>query len=227
MNILKKHIRWLLPVVLFILITPFTPKLDLEISRFFYDQQDGEKGSFVSNELTYGIFHYGVLPAWILVGLASLVLILSYVSAPFKKWRDSSLLLVLTLAIGSGMITNALLKDNWGRPRPRQIIEFGGTQEFRPYYSPNFFDQPEPSKSFPSGHASMGFYFFALALAGKRLNKPVIFYIGISLAIIFGIALSLTRVAQGGHFFSDVMTSALIMWLTALTFNWLLAKEKF
>jgi len=101
------------------------------------------------------------------------------------------------------------------RPRPKQVIEFGGIQEFRPFYQPNFFHQPEPSKSFTCGHCTMGFYFFALALVVRRLNYRKTFWITLMFAFALGIALSLARIGQGGHFFSDTLISALIMWLTA------------
>ena len=72
------------------------------------------------------------------------------------------------MVVGAGFIVHTALKDHWGRPRPKQIIAFGGEQTFRPFYSPNFFHQPEPSKSFPCGHCTMGFYFFAVAFALRR-----------------------------------------------------------
>ena len=65
----------------------------------------------------------------------------------------------------------------------------------------------------------MGFYFFTVALIGMRLQKKRVFYLGLVLTIFLGAALSLIRMAQGGHFFSDVLMSALIMWLTALAFD--------
>lgn len=142
-------------------------------------------------------------------------LLLSFTFDRFRSWRKPSLLLVFTLSIGAGIIVHAILKDHWGRPRPRQAIEFNGQQEFRPFWKPNFFSQPEPSKSFPCGHCTMGFAFFAFYFLGKRLNKPWVSIIGLSLAFFLGTTLGAVRILQGGHFFSDVLISALILWFTA------------
>ena len=129
--------------------------------------------------------------------------------------RTHALALVLTIILGAGFITHTLLKDHWGRPRPKQVTEFGGSQPFRPFYSPNFFHQPHPSKSFPCGHCTMGFYFFALALVLKRLGYRKGYYFTFAFALVFGITLGISRMAQGGHFLSDVLAAGLIMWITA------------
>jgi membrane-associated PAP2 superfamily phosphatase len=221
------YIHWWLPVALMLLITPFTPTIDLALTRYFYEPSiDGVPGHFSTNNFFNFMFVYGIIPADITAGLAIIALILSYFSTYWKQWRSAALVLILTLAVGAGFITHAVLKDHWGRPRPKQVEEFGGAQAFRPYYQPNFYHQPEPSKSFPCGHCSMGFYFFALALVGKRKRSRVLYVTGLILAWTLGIALSVTRIAQGGHFFSDVLVTALIMWLTALTFDWLIFSDE-
>ena len=210
----KYTLSWLLPIIFMILIAPFTPWLDLSITRYFYQPENSALERF--------IFNYGIMPAWIVFILSTIFLCLSYIMKRFTSWRAPCLVLVLTFIMGAGFFTHLLLKDHWGRPRPRQVTEFGGTQNFRPFYSPNFFDQPEPSKSFPCGHCSMGFYFFALALVGYRLNKKWLMYLGLWTALALGILLGVFRIMQGGHFFSDVVFSALLMWLTALSMDFLI-----
>lgn len=202
---------WLWPLLAMAIITPFTPFLDLDITRHFYSSDK----KFSTNGFYSFLYNYGVIPGQLLFIASALVFLASYIFTQWKKFRGPALTLILTLAIGSGLITHALLKDHWGRPRPKQVIEFGGTQPFRPYYMPNLFHQPEPSKSFSCGHCTMGFYFFALAFIGRRLETQTLFWIGIILGLFLGGLLSLTRIAQGGHFFSDILISALVMWLTA------------
>lgn len=206
-----KYLSWWLPILILILITPLVSAWDLAIARHYYHD-----GHFVSNNFITFMYSYGFWPGDILTAIALLVLLLSYFTHHLEKWRKPALLLVLTMGIGAGIITHAVLKDHWGRPRPKQVEEFGGSQLFRTYYQPNFFHQPEPSKSFPCGHCTAGFFFFALALIGKRLRSPSLYWGGIVLALLLGIALSWTRIAQGGHFLSDTLFSALIMWFTAL-----------
>lgn len=210
------HLFWIIPLLLWAILTPFTPSLDLTVSKsFFYNQNSFENTPFLDL-----VYRFALFPAWFAVIGSLGVLLGSLFFASLKKWQAGALVMVLSLAIGSGFITHLILKDHWGRPRPKQIIEFGGQQHFRPYYSPNFFHQSEPSKSFPCGHCTMGFYFFALATVGKMYRSKSLYYAGTLLAWTLGITLSYARIAQGGHFLSDVVVSALIMWLTPLTLSY-------
>lgn len=208
---IRNHAAWLLPLLAMLLITPFTPALDLQLSHYFYDPAH----AFPQSTFTSFMFVYGLLPAQLTFIIAAIILFLASFFKKWKKWQKPALVLVLTLAIGSGLIVHVLLKDEWGRPRPRQVIEFGGSQPFRPYYSPNFFHQPEPSKSFPCGHCTMGFFFFAAALVAKRTGHRTLFWLSLILALGLGLTLSYARITQGGHFLSDTLVGALIMWLTA------------
>lgn len=208
-----------LPLLLWAIYTPFSAPLDLFVSRLFY-----QEGQFSANPIWVWIYQYGIWPGWITVGLACGGFILSFATR-YSAWRIPSLYLILTLAIGSGLILHAGFKDHWGRPRPRQVEEFGGTQPFRPYYKPNFFEQPEPSKSFGCGHCSMGYFFFAVALLGTLYRKKTLYWMGMGLAWGLGAALGLARIAQGGHFLSDVLAACLMMWLTAWGLAYFLFKS--
>lgn len=219
-NVCKQHSWWLLPLLVLAVITPFTPMLDLGVARYFYAH-----GRFASTPFEDFIFNYAVYPAFAVGFLALGFWILAFFVPALKKWRSSCALLVLTLALGAGFIVHVVLKDHWGRPRPRQVIEFGGRQEFRPYYLPRFFHQPEPAKSFPCGHCTMGFYFFAVGLVCGRLGWRKAASWSYCLALFLGILLGATRMAQGGHFLSDVLVSALIMWLSANFLDRLLCSD--
>jgi lipid A 4'-phosphatase len=213
----SKSWPWILPIFITAILTPFTPYLDLHIAQYFYNWGKLNNTHFVSHPLFDFFYSYAILPGQITVVLSLIALFCSYVIPFCSSWKKPSLVLLLTLVIGAGFICHFILKDHWGRPRPKQVIEFGGNQSFRPYYKPNFFKQSEPSKSFPSGHCTMGFYFFAVAILAARQGWRLLFYLGLILAIVLGTALGITRIAQGGHFFSDVIFSAVLMWLTALS----------
>ena len=223
-DLLLKYRLWTLPLLAMALITPFTPWFDQHTAQYFYDHGSGHE-QFVSHPLFDFLYVWALVPGQLMAALALFVFCLSYLFKKIKPWRPHSLYLILTLAVGSGLISHALLKDHWGRPRPRQVIQYGGQQEYRPIWKPNFTQQPEPSKSFPCGHCTMGFYFFCLYFIGKRLNKQWLKRVGLALAISIGISLGITRMAQGGHFFSDICMSALIMWLTAYAFDRLIYEE--
>jgi lipid A 4'-phosphatase len=202
--------KWLIPLILF---TPFSAKIDLALTRYFFTE-----GHFSQNPFFTFIYDYGERPAQV----AALFGLLAYL---FRAKKEG-LYLFLTLVIGAFLINEAALKNHWGRPRPRQVIEFGGKQPFRPYYSPNLFAQPEPSKSFPCGHCTAGFYFFTLAFLGKRRRS--LYLAGMALSLIFGSLLGLTRIAQGGHFFSDVVFGMLVMYWTAkLLDHWMLRERTY
>ena len=210
-----------IPLLLCLVITPWSGWLDLEISNYFYQEKEG---GFIPHAFWNWIYLYGTWPAWLMAGAALAGLFLS-IFKPYRSWCKPCLYLVLTLAIGSGLIIHAVLKDHWGRPRPRQVTEFGGQQPFQPYYQPNFGRRSVTSKSFACGHCSMGFYFFALALIGRFYQSSVLYWLGMALAWGLGGLLSLARIAQGGHFFSDTLASALIMWLTAWILAYLLLRN--
>src|SRR5215467_8396595 len=48
----------------------------------------------------------------------------------------AALMMVLTLALGPGLLANVMLKDHWGRPRPIDVTEFGGSFKFVPWWDP-------------------------------------------------------------------------------------------
>lgn len=208
----RNHWTWIIHLVCTLVLIVIGSWIDLRIERSFFESNGGK---FHSDAFLEFVYDYGPLPAEIIAIGAVFGLF-------FKKWRKPALLLVLTMIIGAGALVHATFKDHWGRPRPRQVIEFGGKQEFRPFYSPNFFNQPENSKSFPCGHCSMGFYFFAFAALGIRYRKRGMFWLGLLTALILGGLLGWIRMAQGGHFFTDIFFSGLIMWMTVLVLDWLI-----
>ncbi len=217
MTNIQKYFFWGIPIIFIVLLAPLSGQIDLAIERYFYVD-----GHFQSNQYLRFLQSFGIVPGWI-VAIGSLVIfILSYIHPFWKPWRPFVLLPLLTVILGAGLIVDKSLKEHWGRPRPRQIEEFGGSQQFRPFYSPNFFHQPEPSKSFPSGHCSMGFLLFSVAFAGWRLGKRWLLLTGMIATVLLGSLLGYTRMALGGHFFSDVIFSAAIMWWTALFSDWLI-----
>ncbi|OYW24720.1 MAG: hypothetical protein B7Z55_01380, partial [Planctomycetales bacterium 12-60-4] len=79
------------------------------------------------------------------------------------------------------------------------------------------------NSSFPSGHAAVAFYLMAPAFIvhGRRprLAKGLLLF-----GLLFGACMSATRVVQGGHFASDVIWSAGIVYFTCVGFAQLLLR---
>lgn len=214
-NITKTRLFLTLFILLIVLVAPFTPEWDLAVSSFFYYSTDK---AFYTNSFIRFIYDFGAWPA-LFVGIGSAFLyLLSFPVRRLKQFRAYFLYLALVLAVGAGFIAHTVFKDNWGRPRPRQIAEFGGTMEFRPFYKPNF-AATEPAKSFPCGHCTAGFYFFAFIFLGRRIENDLLVYLGAVLTLFLSIALSYARLAEGGHFLTDVFFSAAVMFLTAYLFD--------
>lgn len=200
-----------IPIILWILFIPFSAKSDLAVSHLFY----GETG-FSHHFFWKWIYVYAQWPAWI-VAIGALCFILTSYLNPLDngKWKKPALFLVLSFALGSGLFINVLLKEYWGRPRPRQVTEFGGHHPFLAWHEPNILHQTGSVKSFPSGHASTGYYFFSLAMLGLVFRSRTLYWTGLTAAVVLGLLLSAARIAEGGHFLSDTIASAIIMWLTA------------
>ncbi|MCP5470016.1 MAG: phosphatase PAP2 family protein [Chlamydiales bacterium] len=209
---LKKQWKWICPFAFLAVLAPFTPWLDLKAASLFYDGAKFYNSSFFKFMYTYGE-RFGFLLAFTALG----VFFISYISEKWRKWRPAASALLLTVILGAGVITNILFKGFWGRPRPKQIVEFGGDQQYRPFWSPNFGGvEGDHHKSFPSGHSAIGFYYLSLILVGRRYKNRAITYTGVGLTSFWGSGLMVTRVVQGGHFFSDVVVSPVIMWTVAL-----------
>ena len=191
-------------------------RLDLIIQSMFYHPQSGW---FLKDYPIFKfVYHYGNIPA-LLLSITGLVFIwLSFQAMKWVKWRKVGFFLFLTMLLGPGLIINVVLKDNWGRPRPRNTIEFGGKYAYEEVLS---IDRSSPGNSFPCGHASMGFFLF---IPWFVLRKKHASLAGISLAlgISYGLLIGLARVAQGGHYASDVFIAGILTYLTGTGLFYLL-----
>lgn len=212
-------LRWLLPLLILGVIAPFTPWIDLSLSGWLY-------AAFPWNPPFFDfLYKYGMYPANITAGIAFFLFLLSFAYSGLVPARRLCLYLSLVLALGSGAIVHGVFKDHWGRPRPRQIEEFGGTLNYRPFWKPDFF-QKEPTQSFVSGHASTGFYFFAPAVAFWRYRRRKWSFFWFMFACVWGSLLGVARIAQGGHFFSDILGAAIVMWYVSIGLDLLLLKGR-
>jgi lipid A 4'-phosphatase len=113
---------------------------------------------------------------------------------------------LLVLLLGPGLAVNTVLKDHWGRARPSQVVEFGGSRDFTPAPLPAA--ACDKNCSFVSGHAAVGFGLIAFGfLAADRRRRRAIG----GGAVAAGVLIGLARMAQGAHFLSDVVFAGLIV----------------
>jgi membrane-associated PAP2 superfamily phosphatase len=165
------------------------------------------------------IYLYGVLGGVLLAAAALILYTLSHwFPARLLAWRRPALFLVLVAALGPGLLVNVIFKDHYGRPRPREVVELGGTERFLPVWVKG--SDPQ-AKSFPCGHCSMGFYLGVPWLVLKR-RRPRLALAFLVTGLGWGLALGAARMMAGGHFLSDVLWSWGMVWLTALAlYQWL------
>lgn len=177
------------------------PQLDMTVSGFFYDGQ----GFLWREGPVANFFHDLVHP----VSLGLTVLFVLGLGYSFYKKLPVRipLFLLFSLIIGPGLITNTLLKDNWGRARPMQIVEFGGTQHFTPPLL--MADQCDHNCSFVGGDAAFGYWFSAFGYVVPRRRRTV-FWSGMSI----GLGYSLLRIGMGAHFLSDVFFAGIVILLS-------------
>ena len=128
--------------------------------------------------------------------------------------------LLLALALGPGLTVNTIFKDHWGRARPTQITQFGGTQKFTPAFVPS--DQCRRNCSFPAGDPALGFYLVSAAFLAGGASARRNAIIG---AVAVGAGLGVVRLAQGGHFLSDIIASGFIVAAIAWGLDWLILRS--
>ena len=177
--------------------------LDLAAARLFYRPQGPDH------------WPLGILwPARVLYQLAPLItasLVLLGLAGflvdqlrPSDALRRNCLFLTLSLLLGPGLLVNAVLKDHWHRPRPRDVVQFGGPLQYTP---PPL--RGEGGGSFPCGHCSVGFLYgigWWVWKHGRRRWARASLALGLGLGSMLGIG----RMAAGAHFLSDVVWSALL-----------------
>ncbi|MEA1917424.1 MAG: phosphatase PAP2 family protein [Campylobacterota bacterium] len=175
---------------------------------FFYNSNDG----FIYNQSWWerGLY-YSVKP--IIIGTMVTVLFTWFYNLYFKKnilniTSRVVIYLFLVLALAPGLIVNVIFKDNFGRARPHKTVEFGGTSTFTPAFVMS--DQCERNCSFSCGHASGAFFLIAVALLASRRRRVLE-----ASAITYGFLVGIARMANGGHFFSDVVVSFFVVYIVS------------
>ena len=85
--------------------------LEIELLGNFFSE---EERWFLDNTQPWATLDlYGFVPAALLTLAALIVLIASLFHRPLSRQRAAALLVVLAMAIGPGLVVNAVLKKNW------------------------------------------------------------------------------------------------------------------
>jgi lipid A 4'-phosphatase len=199
---------WLLVPLLLVAALTLWPSLDLAVSRLFYVEGAG----FVHAKDPLPQFLYRIVPHLTTAGFVVLGGLLLFGLHPRLVWarqrRKAAFYLLIVLLIGPGVLVNGVLKDNWGRARPHQVQEFGGSRQFTPALVPS--DQCPQNCAFVSGHAATGFALVAIGFVAVRG-----FALWVAGGALLGGLIGLARIAQGGHFLSDILFAFVVVYATA------------
>jgi membrane-associated PAP2 superfamily phosphatase len=196
------------------------PSLDLQVASFFHDlaaQPGGRRFDQVIDILRQ------VGPLVIIAAIAPAVIAL--VMKTFWPLRPAlistraALFLIMSLALGPGLLVNVVLKEGWARPRPGMVTEFGGDYAFMPWWDPR--GGCDSNCSFVSGETSAAVWMTAPAM----LAPPPWRYVALGAAGVYSIAFASVRMLTGGHFLSDVIFAAiftsLVIWTVhGFVFRW-------
>jgi len=200
------------------------PRLDLDISASFFDPHTGV---FRVNAQPW-VMDSRAAARWLtaLVFAPACLAIIGKLIMPRRRMPvggRAALFLVLTMAMGPGVLANVILKDHWGRARPIDVKELGGAYRFTAWWDPRG-DCPD-NCSFIAGEPSGAFW----TLAPAALAPPQWRLLAYGGALAFGAAVGLLRIAGGGHFFTDVAFAGvfifLLIWAThGLIYRWPLTR---
>ena len=196
------------------------PQLDLALTRPFHDPAG--LGFWASTHPDWARVRW--LGVWVPTALALAVgaVLVFKLLLPRRRMLipgRAVVLILATLALAPGLVTNVLLKDNWGRPRPIDVTEFKGTEHFIPWWDPRG-DCPK-NCSFVAGEPSGAMWMLSAAAVLPPPWRPAAY----ALVLAFGAVIGVVRLAGGGHFASDILFSGvftyLVIWLThGLLYRW-------
>ncbi|WP_417070654.1 phosphatase PAP2 family protein [Niveibacterium terrae] len=215
----KSEITWLAGLFAFAALAfSVFPQIDLAAARAFFVPGSGfPLGETAFAQGIYWLVWGGArlaIAAFLLLWLASLAAKSGWLRAR-RRWFG---FMLLAIVIGPGMIVDVGLKNHWGRARPEQIRDFGGAQTFTVALRPA--SECARNCSFVSGHVSgvAALMSFGWLAAPARRRRWLAASIAASLLV------GVVRIAQGGHFLSDVVFAWYAVWIGNALAAWLLAR---
>lgn len=203
------------------------PGLDLLVSVRYYSR---EAGFFHANDpVVRALYEW---TPWIGRGLLVVLLIYALIAPMVSRWlasrgqaglaqrsigpwRHAAVVALCCALLGPGLLIEGVFKNTMGRPRPVQVVEFGGTQPYHGPFVPG--SDPEHHRSFVSSHAAAGFALMSLGVTCGPVWRRRWLLIGIVTGGIVGAG----RMMQGGHFLSDIIFAFYGVWLSCELVAWI------
>ena len=197
-------------------------RIDRWVSNLFFDPVRG-RFPLRDDWFLEKVMHVGARNA--IVGLGLLVLagwIASFRLKRLAKWRPLLLFLLVAMVSSSSVI--GLIKSVSGKYCPYELEQYGGTSHFVGLFE-RLPQGVKPGKCWPGGHASAGFCLLAFYFAAVKIGRRFMAASLLAASLLLGFVLGMGRVAQGAHFVSHNLWSALICWLIILTLYELLLRR--
>jgi lipid A 4'-phosphatase len=196
------------------------PSLDLRVASFFRDlAAQPEVRRF--DQVIEVVRQVGrlVIVAAIAPAVIALAMKIFWPQRPTLMSTRAALFLIVSLALGPGLLVNGVLKEGWARPRPGMVTQFGGDYTFMPWWDPR--GACDSNCSFVSGETSSAVWTTAPAM----LTPPPWRYVALGAAGLYSIVFASMRMLTGGHFLSDVIFAAiftgLVIWAVhGFLFRW-------
>jgi lipid A 4'-phosphatase len=193
------------------------PDLDLQVTAQFHNPSLGfsTADSGWPNQMRLAVWRVSELVLIASIGalVYGLVRRRDILGLPRRVW----VFILALYTLGPGILVDIVLKPAWGRARPANVTEFGGTLNFTP--PTQIADECARNCSFVSGEVSGAValavaLFLVLGHFRDRMTATV-FRILALLILAVPVLIALQRIAAGRHFLSDAIFAALFTVLVA------------
>jgi len=188
-------------------------RIDQWVSNLFFDPVLG-RFPLRDDWFLEKVMHIGVKNAVVGVGLLVLAAwIASFRLKRLAKWRPLLQFLFVAMVLSSSAVS--LIKSASGKHCPYDLEQYGGTVPLVGLLE-GLPQGVKPGKCWPGGHASAGFCLLAFYFAALKVGRRGMAASLLAGSLLLGFVLGMGRVAQGAHFVSHNLWSALICWLVIL-----------
>jgi lipid A 4'-phosphatase len=189
---------------------------DLSTAARFYHPDAGDPWWESGRTLWVLLYQAAPLLGGLLLMGSFLTIAAGWLWPVWRRRRRYAIFVLTVTLVGPGLVINGVSKEFWGRPRPHQIEDFGGTQAYVP---PLIHNPGGDGMSFPSGHSAMGFALGTFYFVWRR-RRPRLAWTALLGSLILGTLIGIGRMSAGDHFLSDVLWSAVFTYGIGFLLYW-------
>jgi membrane-associated PAP2 superfamily phosphatase len=207
------HVAVALGIFALVLLIVQVLDLDRRLAAFFYDPSIG---GFPLRDhwLVEGIDHVAARDAVIILAISVLVVWFGARRLPGLQHVRLVVLFVFAGMVLSSLVVHGIRSAS-STHCPYDLQEYGG-KVVADGQARRIGENEIPGKCWPSAHASAGFCLFSWYFAARSMGRRRLGAYLLAGAVLFGIALSAGRIAQGAHFASHCIWSAIVCWFVTV-----------